>query len=523
MKNIISLVIMTMVWFCAHSAKTYMGIPMGIPKKDFVSHLKEQGFKSSDGEGYIGVINGNIDVYVTFKVDSKQLIKQVTETFMEEDKSKAMSRMKGLINTVKHMNEDYTDISNEDKFMYILDGGNSCVSISVDQEDGIYYLFYTTYNGLPTEESIDISEPSGSILGHNYVDLGLSVMWATANIGASTDYDFGDYFMWAGTKLQECYDCHHNDNLALNKKNIIGSEYDAAASKWGYAWRLPNIIELRELIEECSWSWIEKEGKNGYAVTGPNGNTIFLPAAGYRRNYDIKDKNKIGYYRSGINDGNDYLLIESGLHYLSGVYRDNDGLSVRPIFDPKSLPKATGNINGHEYVDLGLSVKWAMCNVGVNDFTKTGDLFRWGNIESSAYPWPDTEEYKKHKLKETKKISLISGDTMHDVATNEWGDSWRMPNEKEVYELINKCTWTKIQIGGVEGYKVIGPNGNWIFLPLTNWNQDIGSSKIYYGKYWTGESYSDHKRANALYLTSKSVYLGGEEKVMPCPIRPVAK
>ena len=131
-----------------------------------------------------------------------------------------------------------------------------------------------------------------------YVDLGLpsGTLWATRNIGANSPEESGDYFAWGETEPKEeyymsNYKWYDYDN-ELFTKYCTDSGYgmiddkeleprdDAAWANWGPSWRMPSLEQLRELKEKCSWEWIERNGTSSYLVTGPNGNTIFLPAAG---------------------------------------------------------------------------------------------------------------------------------------------------------------------------------------------------------------------------------------------------
>lgn len=131
-----------------------------------------------------------------------------------------------------------------------------------------------------------------------YVDLGLpsGTLWATRNIGANSPEESGDYFAWGETEPKEeyymsNYKWYDYDNERFTKY-CTDSEYgmiddkeleprdDAAWANWGPSWRMPSLEQLRELKEKCSWEWLERNGTSGYLVTGPNGNTIFLPAAG---------------------------------------------------------------------------------------------------------------------------------------------------------------------------------------------------------------------------------------------------
>ncbi|MBP3374376.1 MAG: serine/threonine protein kinase [Bacteroidaceae bacterium] len=140
----------------------------------------------------------------------------------------------------------------------------------------------------------------------------------------------------------------------------------------------------------------------------------------------------------------------------------------------------TGSINGHEWVDLGLSVKWATMNVGAGSPSDYGDYFAWGEVHPmSEY----TEENSRTNLKS---MGAISGNSQYDAARYHWGSSWRLPTEKELKELDSTCRWTLAEQDGYKGYKVVGPNGNSIFLPVAGsryraWNYGVGKSGAYWG------------------------------------------
>ncbi len=123
--------------------------------------------------------------------------------------------------------------------------------------------------------------PTDSNNNHEYVDLGLSVKWATCNIGASTPSDYGEYFSWGETTMKDGYTPENSITYGKEMHNIAGNiEYDAARANWGGTWRLPTTKEFFELIVECVWEWVVYGDRMGYFVIGPNGNGIFLPAAG---------------------------------------------------------------------------------------------------------------------------------------------------------------------------------------------------------------------------------------------------
>ena len=338
--------------------------------------------------------------------------------------------------------------------------------------------------------------------GHAYVDLGLSVKWATCNVGANTPEQRGDFFAWGETSPKSSYTEGNCKTWEKSIGDISGNpQYDAATANWGGNWRMPTNAEFNELRSKCTWDWTTQNGKRGYRVTGPNGNSIFLPAAGCRIGDSL-------HYAAGSYDGHYcsstpneentlyacYLYFKSDGQWTNWVYR-HGGLSVRPVLDGNSnnnfagakpvkeesatmIP--TGSYNGHAYVDLGLSVKWATCNVGANTPEQSGDFFAWGETSpKSSYTQDNCETWEKS-------IGDIKG-TSRDVAHVKWGGNWRMPTNAEFDELINKCTWIWTTQNGKCGYRVTGPNGNSIFLPAAGlrFYGDPLSDDGSHGYYWS--------------------------------------
>ncbi|MCH4156789.1 MAG: protein kinase [Muribaculaceae bacterium] len=165
------------------------------------------------------------------------------------------------------------------------------------------------------------------------VDLGLSVKWASCNVGATKPEECGGLYGLTdptGTNSSGNYHDYPWGN------NISGTEYDIARAKWGGSWRLPTNEECKELNEKCKWTWTIYNGVKGMKVTGPNGNSIFLPAAGNNDGTGVKCAGTAGYYWSGtvleffrIADyGIDFS--SKGSHDFNGWGRGY-GLSVRPV------------------------------------------------------------------------------------------------------------------------------------------------------------------------------------------------
>ena len=170
--------------------------------------------------------------------------------------------------------------------------------------------------------------------GHEYVDLGLSVKWATCNVGASKPEDYGDYFAWGETKPKKSYSSS-NYSYTSNPTNLPLSA-DAARANWGGSWRMPTKAEQDELREQCTWTLTTQKGVNGYMVTSKkNGKSIFLPAAGYRGGSSLSFAGSHGFYWSsslntGITSYAYYLDFFSS--YVGWDYFGRDkGRSVRPV------------------------------------------------------------------------------------------------------------------------------------------------------------------------------------------------
>ena len=161
-----------------------------------------------------------------------------------------------------------------------------------------------------------------------------------------------------------------------------------------------------------------------------------------------------------------------------------------------------GTESGHEYVDLGLSVKWAICNVGATKPEEYGDYFAWGETQSKNYFSWDNYKYcnglsnSLNKYNNNSSYGSVDNKTIlelsDDAAHVNWGGSWRMPTQAELDELRAKCSWTWTSQNGVNGYKVTSKsNGKSIFLPAAGY---CSFSSIDYaghhGYYWSSSLYT---------------------------------
>lgn len=181
----------------------------------------------------------------------------------------------------------------------------------------------------------------GTIAGRKYVDLDLpsGLKWATCNVGANSPEDYGDYYAWGETSTKSCYTYKNCTTYCKVISDIGGNaQYDVARTNWGSSWRLPTKAEFDELLNEdnCTWFWTTQGGKNGYKVISKrNGNSIFLPAAGYRSDTSQYYDGSKGLYWSSTPNGSDpssayRLYFDSSYRNIYWSLRDC-GLSVRPV------------------------------------------------------------------------------------------------------------------------------------------------------------------------------------------------
>ncbi len=260
-----------------------------------------------------------------------------------------------MLPTVAHAQNAYGDVNNDGEVnvadvnavidVILSSGSSSSADVNGDGEINIAdvnVLIDIILNGnvQPEPDYVDLGLPSGTL-------------WATRNVGAAKPEDYGGHFAWGETETKENYNwnnykwCEGNE-WAITKYDPLWYddpelelEDDAAFVNCGPNWRMPSQAQFEELCNDCSWQWTTVNGVNGNLVTGPNGNSIFLPAAGYRSSSSVTHEGRRGYYWSRTVDYAQAkcaynLSFESGTPYFyPHMLGRRAGYSVRPVrFSP---------------------------------------------------------------------------------------------------------------------------------------------------------------------------------------------
>lgn len=463
-------------------------------------------------------------------------------------------------------------------------------------------------------DSVTFREITGPEVTYDYVDMGLSVMWATCNIGATSPEQYGSYFAWGETNVKNEYTPAnykwYDATGAVLKYNIwkslgsvdmkyrLDADDDVAHVLMGDGWHIPTLSDYEELLNNSRVTIVEMNGVKGLSLTSQiNDNSIFIPLAGEYWKGDTLGAGVYSYYPTNTlvcyNEDNSSYIYSFYANTTDGrqavgysTYNRVGGLPVRPVYSPKTtfddnvlsvsgvvlykdsimlevgesnwidatvttnsdiylsphfissndsvasvtadgqliavgpgecvITASWGDFSAScvvivskfvpviEYVDLGLSVKWATCNVGASSPEKSGGNYAWGEIVTkSEYVWTNYKHCigtynaltkyvwnSGHAAETTGVDNKLVLDPEDDVASVLWGDGWRMPTNDEFIELVNNCTWNWINAEGYSGYKVTsnvpGYEGNYIFLPS---NSEYGN--VYY---WTSDLSMDDDR-----------------------------
>ena len=202
---------------------------------------------------------------------------------------------------------------------------------------------------------------------------------------------------------------------------------------------------------------------------------------------------------------------------------------------PPETFAATGSINGHDYVDLGLSVKWATCNIGATAPNQLGDRYAWGEIDYKDefsfdnYKWSEGINNSLTKYNFQRKYGTVDKKSTlnlkDDIARVEWGKSWRMPTYAEWEELINNCTLIMLELDGRKGLWITSNKEGYanrsIFLPCHGYIEHHflnDNGNIYY---WTSQLDTENSRNAYIVRGMESVKILGFERCRGICVRSV--
>ena len=339
-----------------------------------------------------------------------------------------------------------------------------------------------------------------------YVDLGLPSgnLWAECNLGASSPEAYGDYYAWGEVEPKQVYtNSNHKwykegaPSLGFTKYNnedgklSLEDEDDAVIQKLGNGWRTPTLADFRELTNQ-KYTTIEKttlNGVAGYKITSKkNKKSIFIPFAGF--------KNDKPQTREISSDETVAVCMTNQRRIDNQVFncwtfafeqdrirrygkRRYDGISIRPV-------KGPGVPVPNDCVDLGLAsgLLWAKYNIGTTEPTQLGNYYAWGETSTKKEYYSTNYKYYKAKYSiEVLKYNEKDGKTVlelnDDAARANIGAGYRIPTKEDWEELLEDCKWEAVtttlseiidpsQTKIIARWKVTGPNGNSIVLPMTS-------------------------------------------------------
>lgn len=335
-----------------------------------------------------------------------------------------------------------------------------------------------------------------------YVDLGLPSgnLWAKCNLGASAPEAYGDYYAWGEVEPKQVYTYPNHKwykegapSLGFTKYNnedgklTLEDEDDAVIQNLGNGWRTPTLADFRELTNQ-KYTTIKKttlNGVAGYQITSKkNKKSIFIPFAGFK-NDKPQTREIFAGEEVAICMTNQRRIDDQVFNCWTFAFEQDrirrygkrrpDGISIRPV-------KGPGVPVPNNCVDLGLAsgVLWAKCNIGTTEPTQLGNYYAWGELSTKKeYYSTNYKHFDKHGvIKYNEKDGKTVLELEDDVARANLGVGYRIPTKADWEELLEDCKWEAVtstlpvtldpsQRKGIARWKVTGPNGNSIVLPMT--------------------------------------------------------
>ena len=356
------------------------------------------------------------------------------------------------------------------------------------------------------------------------IDLGGEMYYSCCNVGASAPWEYGSYYAWGETNEKETYywETYQYGSSATSCNdighNIAKTQYDVAYVLWGDNWQMPSRSQLDFLTRKCKIEWMGLNNIIGVKYTGPNGNSIFLPASGDKSsNEPYKLGEDANYASSEMAQG--YENTYGFVSYLSLDDNSSDhacnrckGLSIRPVTEgdgtqPDAAVEAGLCPDEHHphVIDLGLDVKFSCCNVGASAPWKAGEFYSWGETETK-YLF-GTKYYKYQSDGTYQNLGSDISGTTYDVAYVKWGGEWHMPSSAQLSQLNADCSKEQFTLKGVDGILITGPSGAKIFLPASGYSDEGYESFLgTRGYYWSSNpSTIDGSRALTIWFGDDNI------------------
>ena len=388
-----------------------------------------------------------------------------------------------------------------------------------------------------------------------YVDLCLpsGTLWANMNLGATSETDYGDFYMWGSTTPNTADECNwanapfnngpsyyykkyfiSHKSEWLNDKDNLKPEYDAAYKATNGMSCMPTSAEFKELYDNTLHEWVEDfngSGVNGWKFISKTNirKYIFFPASGYTDGTGVNLRGSYGgYWSSSLHPSRSYSSLN--LSFGSGsVYPQNDNVRYHGFCVRSVIGRDTTKRKQYEFVDLGLpsGLKWAKCNVGAENETDYGNYFMWGSTTPNTADecnWVnapfnngldsyDEEYFNAHKSEWLDDDNNLKPE--YDAATQIMGDEWRMPTEADFQELFDNTIHEWIESfnnSEVNGWKITSKTdtSKYIFFPAAGGCSDGSVYDVGHSGYVCSSSLHTSSLANALALTfsSRSCYMG---------------
>lgn len=313
------------------------------------------------------------------------------------------------------------------------------------------------------------------------VDLALPshTLWASCNLGAVYPDESGDFFAWgeASTKTsftQQNYKHYIAGHYVSLGTNISAGRNDGATEALGSQWALPTAAQLQELIDNCTWTWSRYNGTKGYTVTGTNGNSIFLPAAGNIFNGSTHDNTgTCGFYWSANSAATaskaQFLGFKNGERKLQENMRDM-GFCIRPVAhqpQTKALSLNVGSPTGTPLQGIGVEFDphFLTACLAKNDGARPAD---WDNIIV-----PRVKKMRPHNFR----VWVLSQwfepvNDNNDPNTTNWDAlNFNTPEMQALYKELDLAEETGAEVtlvfwgASANTWMAGGQTGNWLFVP----------------------------------------------------------